>query len=211
VGIPLKTMMDKVGITEKMVTDRVSQGKFRVTTPVFTSSYANVFEPRETPSGDMKYSVSMLFPKSGTDFKQMVLTACAAAAQKFGAPSKWPRALKSPFRDGDEESDEKIYHGCIFVGCGNKNRPGVVDRQMGPITSDEDFYSGCKARASISFFGYDKGGNKGVGTGLNNVLVWEKGDRLDGRVDAIDEFKEFAEDAIKEEKEIAVTGTSDEF
>lgn len=167
-------------------------------TPVFRSSYAFVHEPKETPNGEMKYQICMIFPKDKiADWKPVLQAIANAAAKKFGDdPNKWPSNLKCPVRDGDEERDNKEYKGCYFINGGNKNKPGIVDRQLNPIQSREEFYSGCYARASLSFYGFDVSGNKGVGTGLNNLLFWEDGERLDGSTTAEDDFAEFkSEDA----------------
>ena len=43
-------------------------------------------------------------------------------------------------------------------------------------------------RFSITAFGYDVKGNKGISFALNNVQKWADGERLDGRVRAEDEF-----------------------
>jgi len=173
-------------------------GSTRCKTPVFRSSYAFVHEPRETLSGDMKYSISMIFQKSDAAGLKLIAEAiCNAAAKKFGAdPKKWPKAGKNPFRDGDvEREDNPEYKGSIFINASSKNKPGIVDRQMQPIMDADEFYSGCMARSSISFYGYDVPGNKGVGTGLSNLLFWEDGERLDGAVAATSDFAEFAEEA----------------
>ena len=52
---------------------------------------------------------------------------------------------------------------------------------------------GCYCIASVNFFGYSKGKNPGVGVGLNNLMKVKDGDRLDGRIDANDDFAEYAE------------------
>lgn len=182
---------------EKFGVKPVQGGNTRAKTPVFRSSYAFVHEARETPNGDMKYQLCMIYNKD--DYKQLIPVAQAvvnACASRFGTDiNKWPKNLKCPLRDGDEERDNAEYENTYFMNCGNKNKPGIVDRQVQPITSEEEFYSGCYARASLSFYSYDVKGNKGVGCGLNNLMFWEDGERLDGSVDAESDFDEFKEDA----------------
>ena len=172
-----------------------ANGNTRAKTPVMRLSYTFVFEPKETPSGDMKYTTCMIFNKDDKkELKSVVQSIANACAKKFGEdPKKWPKNLKCPLRDGDEERDNAEYENAYFMNGGNKNKPGLVDRQAQPIMDPAEFYSGCYARASLSFYPYDVKGNKGVGTGLNNLMKWDDGERLDGSVSAEDDFKEFAE------------------
>ena len=182
---------------EKFGVKPVQGGTTRCKTPVFRSSYAFVHEPRETPNGEMKYQLCMIFNKDDVaQLKQVAQAVINACSNKFGVDiNKWPKNLKCPMRDGDEERDNAEYENCYFMNCGNKNKPGIVDRQVNPITDPSEFYSGCYARASLSFYPYDVKGNKGVGCGLNNLMFWEDGERLDGSTDASDDFKEYTEEA----------------
>lgn len=190
-SIALKDLPEKFGVKPD------SNGSTRCKTPVFRSTYAFVFEPHETPNGDLKYQICMIYKKSNAkEMKGMAQAIVNAAAKKFGMDhTKWAKTMKCPMRDGDEERDGKEYENSIFVNSGSKNKPGIVDRNLDPIMNTDEFYSGCYARASISFYGYDQAGNKGVGCGLNNLLFWEDGERLDGSVKAEDDFSEFKQEA----------------
>ena len=139
----------------------IQAGGTRCKTPVFRSSYAFVHEPRETPNGDMKYQMCMIFNKDDlAQLKPVAQAIVNACGNKFGLDiGKWPKNLKCPLRDGDEERDNPEYENTYFMNGGNKNKPGIVDRQVQPITSTDEFYSGCYARASLSFYGYDVKGN----------------------------------------------------
>lgn len=167
-----------------------------VITPVFRASYARVFEPApsdpDDPDSALVYSIQMIFPKE-TDLTDLKNAANAAMAAKFGDDkSKWPKNARSPFRDGDVERDAPEYENCIFMNAKTKNQPGLVDENVQPILSQDEFYSGAYARASIVFYGYDQKGNKGVGVGLNNIMKIKDGERLDGRRSAEQEFASFA-------------------
>lgn len=177
-----------------------ASGPTRAKTPVARTSYAYVFEPKETPSGDMKYGICLIFKKADkAEWKDVAQAIVNAAAKKFGEDSnKWPKTLKCPMRDGDDR-DGKEYENSIFINSGNKNKPGIIDRSLNPIMDHDEFYSGCYARASISFYSFDKKGNKGVGSGLNNLLLWGDGERLDGTVTAEDEFSEFKSDEVADD------------
>lgn len=161
----------------------------RIITPPFRASYANIVKPRRTPSGDMKYQISMIFPK-GTDLTAMKTAAKEAAQEKWGPDaSKWPKNLRLPFRDGAERQEE-AYKNAIFVGASADRKPGIVDQNKQEIIDEDEIYSGMWARASVTAFAYDNSGNKGISFGLNNVQKLKDGERLDGRRSAEDDFKD---------------------
>lgn len=160
----------------------------KVVTPKFRASYANVWEPRETPSGDMKYSISMIFSKDD-DLTQLKEAIKKTAAEKWG--DKIPKGLKNPLRDGDAERDDPVYENSVFMNAKSSNQPGIVDEKVQPIVDQKEFYSGCYARASIALFAYDQAGNKGVGVILNNLMKTEDGERLAGAAKAEEDFAAF--------------------
>ena len=196
-AILLKNLVDKAGVKPN------ANASTKCKTPVFLSSYAFVHEPKETPNGEMKYQICSIFKKSDLkDWKPVIQAIANAAAKKFGADTaKWPKNLKCPMRDGDEERDNAEYEGAIFMNSGSKNKPGIVDRHLNPIMSADEFYSGCYARASLTFYSYDVSGNKGVGCGLNNLLFWEDGSRLDGSTTAENDFAEFKEESTTDDSD----------
>ena len=97
---------------------------------------------------------------------------------------------------GDEEFDNGNrgveYKGHYFINCSSKNKPGVVDSQAKPLFDAEAFFSGCYGRADVGFFPYNQAGNRGIGVGLNNLMMTKEGERLDGRQKAEDAFANFA-------------------
>ena len=161
----------------------------KVTTPPFIASYPAVFEAKENLNGKLKYSVSMVFPE-GTDMAPLKKAARAAVVAKFGTDkSNWPKKIKMPFRDGNEDKDgEGVYKNATFVSANSNNRPGIVDRNMNEIIDEDDFYPGCLARATVNFYYFDKSGTKGIACGLNNLQFLKDGERLDGRTSAQEDF-----------------------
>lgn len=157
-------------------------------------SYANVFAPKAAQEGqEEKYSVSVVIDKSDTKTIEKIEKAIEAATQagkaKFG--NKIPKNLKLPLRDGDEErEDDEAYIGKMFVNCTSKNKPGLVDADLQPIMSQDEFYSGCYGRASINFYAFNVNGNKGIAAGLNNLQKLEDGERLSGGASAEDDFSD---------------------
>lgn len=166
--------------------------------PEFRVSFENVHKPKAFKDGqEPKYSITMLFPKN-YDLSELKRAAKNALLEKFGADQKrWPKNLRTPFRNGDEESDQPDYAGMIFVRASSKEKPPVVDQSMNPIMPDEvgkqKFYSGCYARASLVAFAYDTNGNRGVSFGLLAVQKTKDGERLGGRRNLAEEFDAVAD------------------
>lgn len=153
-------------------------------------SYAHVFQPAETPNGTMKYSVSILIPKTDKDtitrFNKAFEDTKAANAAVWGGTV--PKMLKGGLRDGDAEKDDPIYAGHYFINANSNEKPGVVDADLNPIMDQSEFYSGCYGRASITLYPYDTSGSKGIAAGLNNVQKLEDGDKLGGATSAAADF-----------------------
>lgn len=165
-----------------------------------TISYPAIFEPKENLSGKMKYSCSLLIPKSDTkgvaEFKKAIAKATQAGKEKLWK-NKVPKFRYDPMRDGDAElesgeKEDPAYKGHFFVNATSDNAPGVVGPDASPLMNQDALYAGCIVRADINPFPYDNGGNKGVGWGLNNVMLVREGKRLDGRQNAEDAFSNFA-------------------
>jgi len=169
-------------------------------------SYLNAFEPKATPSGDMKYSVSLLIPKDDELGIKEIKAAINAAVQKGLDDNKFSQAqvksLRLPLRDGDKEHEEgnrgAEYKGHWFINASSKNKPGIVDHEAKPLFDPDTFYSGCYGRADVNFFPYNQAGNRGIGVGLNNLMMTREGERLDGRQKAEDAFAAFAQAAEPE-------------
>lgn len=160
-------------------------------------SFVHVFEPKETPQKDLKYSISVMIPKSNAQLTNQVNEAVQAAIQKgleLGRITKAmvPR-LKLPLRDGDAEYEAGTrgaeYKDHWFFNASTKDAPGVVDSKRQPIMSSDDFFSGCYGYVDVGFFAYNNV-SVGVGAGLNHVLKTRDGERLDGRVSVDDAFKD---------------------
>lgn len=168
----------------------------KVTTPEFRVSFPNVFKAKSFNGSEESYSLCMLFPKS-TD-----LTPIKKAIQEV-IDATWPDKSKRtklwiPLRDGDAEKGEREeYQGCVFANAKSKRKPGVVDAQLNLITSDEEFYGGCYARATIVVYPFEKSGNKGVAFGLNNLQKSRDGERFSGRNSAENDFEALETENVK--------------
>lgn len=154
-------------------------------------SYANVWEPQSINGSEPKYSVSVIIPKSDKATIQKIQQAVEQAKQeaisKFGG--KIPANLKLPLRDGDiDRPDDEAYANSFFINCNSKQKPQVVDQQVQPILDQAEVYSGCYGRVSVTFYGFNSNGNRGVAAGLGNIQKLKDGEPLGGRVRAEDEF-----------------------
>jgi hypothetical protein len=169
---------------------RVVTGKVRL-------SYANLITPRAQKQGDkLKYSTTLLIPKSDIATKQRVDAAINAAIQE-GVVSKWngarPAQPAIPIYDGDGIRPTGEYFspeckGHWVMTASSEQRPQIVDINMNEIINPTEIYSGMYARVSIRFFPYFNSGKKGIGCGLGNVQKLEDGEPLGGRTNAADDF-----------------------
>lgn len=158
----------------------------KVVTGKVRFSYVHVHEPQEVEGGKPKYSVCILIPKSDKVTVDKIKKAIEAAkivgksvlADKSG---KMPAHIQSVFHDGDiERPDSPECKGCYYLNANSLNKPGIVDIDRNPILDREEFYSGCYGRASINFYAYNKGMNKGIAAGLNNLQKLADGEPLAG-------------------------------
>lgn len=198
----LKSLVSKYKITPNPT------GPKKLTTEVFRSSYAFVHVPRAQSEGDEpKYSIQMIFNKTDEKaIKALIQIVANSAAAKWGDnPVKWPRMKYNPMttdeehgEDGDLSGVEKHLIGMVTLNARNKNKPGIVGPDAKPLFDQDDFYSGCMARASLGSFAYDNSGNKGVSFALNNLMKIRDADRLDGQTKAEDDFADFASEASPE-------------
>lgn len=154
-------------------------------------SYLHCWEPDSVNGGDPKYSVSAIVPKC--DVKTVEAIKVAIEQAKKDSVSKWggkiPGNLKTPLRDGDiDRPDDEAYKGCYFFNANSRQAPQVVDGKVQPIIDQSEVYSGCYGRVSVTFYGYNSNGNRGIAAGLGNIQKLKDGEPLGGRFKASDDF-----------------------
>lgn len=164
-------------------------------------SYLHCFEPNAINGGDPKYSVSAIVPKSDTKTVEAIKAAIEQAKKE--SVSKWggkiPVNLKTPLRDGDiDRPDDEAYKDSYFFNANSRQAPQVVDGKVQPILDQSEVYSGCYGRISVTFYGYNSNGNRGVAAGLGNIQKLKDGEALGGRSKAADEFSTVEEDDFLE-------------
>ena len=169
----------------------------KVMTGIVRFSYVNIAEPKSINGSKPKYSVSLIIPKDDKDTINKIEAAIETAIQegvgKFGGKIPPRCALKLPLRDGDTEREDEAYKNSYFVNANSTTKPGVVDRNANYIDA-EQVYSGAYGRDTITFFGFNTNGYKGVACGLGNLQLVRDGEPLGGRASAADEFAAFSDD-----------------
>lgn len=172
-------------------------------------TFPAIFEPKESLNGDMKYSCGLLILKSDKEGVALIKKEIERAIN-IGKQKKWggklPNFNHQPLRDGDEELKNKTKEGAEYKGKFFLNAtasidfpPGVVDANAQPLIDRQAIYSGCIVRLDINAFPYTKKGNNGIGWGLRNVMFVRDGDRLDGRMDAVDAFADYTNEANQDD------------
>ena len=167
-----------------------SSTKVKFVTNKVRFSFVHVFEPAENLSGKLKYSASILIPKTdkaGIAAFNTAFEDCKKANMGYFGGSI-PKNLKGALRDGDVEKDDEVYAGHYFFNANADLKPGVFDENSQEIIDPNEFYSGCYGRASITMFPYDTNGSKGIGYGLSAVKKTEEGTKLGGATASANDF-----------------------
>lgn len=155
-------------------------------------SYLHCWEPAAVNGGEPKYSVSAIIDKKDTKTINAIKAAIEQA--KKDSVSKWggkvPGNLHLPLRDGDiDRPDDEAYAGCYFFNANSRQAPQVVDTKVQPILDQSEVYSGCYGKISVTFYGYNANGNRGIAAGLGNIQKLKDGESLGGRSNAADDFQ----------------------
>ena len=160
-------------------------------------SYAHLWEPDSVNGSEPKYSVSCIIDKKDKDTIAKIKKAIEIAKEE--GKGKWggkiPPNLKTPLRDGDtDRPDDEAYAGSYFLNANSRIAPQVVDRKVQPILDQSEVYSGCYCNVSVTFYGYNSNGNRGIAAGLGNVQFVKDGEALGGRTKASDDFEAMADE-----------------
>jgi hypothetical protein len=152
--------------------------KSKIVTGMVRFSSLHVFDPIESSTGKSKYFATILIPKSATEtihkLKKSFEENIQANKAYFGGTI--PDHLSGGIRDGDLESS--LYAGYYFLVAESKEKPGVIDSDLNPITNRSAFYSGCYGRASITISPFKTAKGFGILTTLNNMMKLKDGVRL---------------------------------
>lgn len=171
------------------------QPKTKVRTGKVRFSYVHVFEPSSMSGNaeDAKYSTSILIDKDDKQTLDIINSGIEAAKEvsksKLSKGGKFLPGLKMPLRDGDvDRPDDEAYAGKWFLNASSNRKPAVVDKGLNPLTSSDEFYSGCYGRVMLNFYAFDKNGSRGIAVGLGNIQLLEVGENLTGATSADQDF-----------------------
>lgn len=195
-------------------------------TPELVVAFPAFFEPKESLDGKMKYGGCFLIAKDDKSNLELLEKEIDKAIE-YGIKKKWngkrPKFKNEPLRDGDEYLEEfpinkgedpdaatvKMYEGRLFFNASSNedNPPGIVGPNGAPLTDKTAIYSGAIVRLDIRAFPYSFSGNHGVSWWLNNVMLVRDGERLDGKLNAVDAFAQYAQPEETPEQDNADTGS----
>lgn len=153
----------------------------KIVTPVYRLSYAHLVEPRAIEEGgELKYSVSILIPKSDKEF----INKFNADVKKMMEDNdeklkKGKNPVRHPLGDGDT-SDKPEYQGHFYINASSKDSPLLVDKDRNEILNTREIYSGMYGKVCFNMFAYNTAGNRGIGCGLNSVQKVKNGEPLGG-------------------------------
>ena len=198
-----------------MGTDAKPTGnKLKLYTPRFRVSFPEVFQKKQfDESQPARWSLTGLFtPSEFDDADKARWKALGAAINALCKEhtkktyndimgSWWPLDYKArqgasptyrmPFHAGEEKTYKGYGPGIVFFAmAASKQKPQVVSKKTGQIlteNSEDAFYAGCYARATVNPYFFDNKG-KGIAIGLNNLLKLDEGERLDSFSSAEEDF-----------------------
>lgn len=176
--------------------------KVKLLTPKFRVNFPQVFEKQVFQEGQKgRYSCVAMFDtayikSNPNELKRWNLLQAAidkVCKETFKKPAKELKSIggyKLPIHRGEEKEN---YNGfgpgiLFFTMSAYTRRPKIINRAGEEITADseDEFYSGCYARASVNPFTSLKW--KSVSIGMNNLQKLADGERLDAFSNAEDDF-----------------------
>lgn len=160
--------------------------------------YVHVLEPYAHEEGqEPRYSAQIMIPKEDKQTLDLIKKAMSFvydSAKDSSLKGVKKDKLKTPLRDGDEETNddgEPRVPGHYFINARSVRKPIIVKNVNGvKVQTDDsaDVYSGVYALVSLNFYAYNTAGNKGISAGLNNVFTTCKGEAIGGGTTAEEDF-----------------------
>ena len=159
----------------------------KFTTGLCRLSYAHIFHPAVDPSGNERYSASLIISKDD----QKTLARYKALMDEMAKDPEIIKVLgkgtnyRKPLRDGDEErAEDAAYANSYFLNAkaNTEHKPKMVDKDREEIVDESEVYSGCYVQAVLSFYPYNTAGNRGIGCSLSAIRKIKDGKPLTGAV-----------------------------
>ncbi|MBQ3803225.1 MAG: DUF2815 family protein [Oscillospiraceae bacterium] len=140
-----------------------------VTGPDTVFAYPHLFEPYAPVSGGKpKYRACLIVPKSDTQTVQKLREAIRHCYEENAGFLKADfKDVNNPLKDGDTRKDkDPAYKNAYYLDASSIAKPRLIGRDKQEIIDPADFYPGVIGRASVNFYAYNMGVNKGIGCGL---------------------------------------------
>ena len=184
------------------------------------AAFLTVFDPKAfmkngKPTGELKYSATLLIPETSPELASLKAAMAEAARSKWATRSLGE--LKFPLTSGAKMAekaaakgkDGSFFSGNVVLKTSSKFPPVLSILQNGRIiTLDSDalkaqwkskFYNGCMVAVSVNFVPYDgQGDADGVTAYIQSVLWVGDGERIGGK-DQAEVFKSYVGSVTNED------------
>lgn len=156
--------------------------------------YLNLLEANDND----KYQMQLIIPKDHDQMGALREAIANVSKEAFGESVNL-KTLAKPLRDADKETEElgknhgEAAEGCMIMNARNGRQPKIVVGEGGKrrLATEAELkalcYDGAYFHVSVTFFPYDTEGNRGIGAGLNSVMLYKAGDPLGASGPSVDE------------------------
>lgn len=197
------------------------------TTPLARLSFPSLDKPSKMKGsqGSETFNATLLFTPADFSqadierWKKIKIAILQCMKEKHGdkafdpATKRLLPAYKSPIRLGTEKPTLPGYgQGVEFLRAASQYKPGLCNTQRKLILPSE-FYAGCYVRASISPWGFDANGNKGVSFNLINLMKCGDGEPFGNAGVSVEaDFGDLSADEMSfDDPGDSIAGNGDEF
>lgn len=143
-------------------------------------SFPSIFEKSKPipPNTEGKYGANLMFPL-GVDLS-LLENECLECLSHAPWYRSGMRGLTMPIKDPSKQPPKDpgamlkyngYQEGAKYIIATANDKPLCVDQRMSPVTDPAKVYPGVWAICTIRPFPYDKGVNKGVGFGLQSLMI----------------------------------------
>lgn len=152
----------------------------KFTTGLVRLSYANIWQPKAFDGGVPKYSASLLIAKSDEKSVKRINDLFKSMMQDEDVISVLGKNTKNidlPLRDGDLREDSN-YHDQYYLNAkaNESYPPKIFNFEREEVVDKAEVYSGCYVQAVLTFYPYNKNGNKGIGVSLGAIRKIKDGE-----------------------------------
>lgn len=140
-------------------------------------SYPTLFTAKSFEGSKPAFSAVLLLDKKTNAMDIKRVQAAIAFLVKEGLKGKHPGADRVCLREGSTKADTDGYgDDVMFVPARNEKRPGVVDRDLTPLSEEDGKpYAGCYVNAVVRLWAQDNKYGKRINASLRNVQFVKDG------------------------------------